>query len=207
MNIKIPKKFEKLNKTFLNRIISDNGTTNTNSFCAFPPGVTFHGQDSKEDIILLVRRHPIVLLPQFFLFLFLIFSPVLFFPVLKTALGLNNFALWMGMSVLMFSIALTVLVDTYFKWFYTVNIITDERVLDVNFTNILFHQFVDAQLERIEEVSHKPVGIFSSIFDYGDVFIQTAGAKPEIVFNSVPRPRDVHDTLSDLLELKQEGKL
>lgn len=207
MPITIPKKFTKLKKSFVERLSSDIGTSALSSFCAFPPGVSFHGQESKEDVILLVRRHPIVLLPQLLLSIVLLSSPFLVFPILKTVLGINNVALWMGVSILFVILAITVVIDTYFKWFYTVNIITDERVLDVNFNNILYHQFVDAQLEKIEEVSHKPVGIFSSIFDYGDVFIQTAGAKPEIVFNSVPRPRDVHDTLSDLLELKQEGKI
>lgn len=207
MGAKIPKKFAKLNKTFLERISSGIDASHGASFCAFPKGVSFHGQDDKEDIILLVRKHPAVLIPKAILFLFILFSPLFLFPILNSVLGGNNIALWLGFSILMFVVAITVAVDTYFKWFYTVNIITDERVLDVDFNNILYHQFVDAQLERIEEVSHKPAGVFSSIFDYGDVYIQTAGAKPEIIFNSVPRPRDVHDTLSDLLELKQEGKI
>jgi hypothetical protein len=49
--------------------------------------------------------------------------------------------------------------------------------------------------------------VFSSIFDYGDVYIQTAGEKPEFEFKGVPRPRDIQDTLFDLMEMKQSGKI
>ena len=60
---------------------------------------------------------------------------------------------------------------------------------------------------RIEDVSHTTIGIIGSIFDIGTVYIQTAGAKAEIEFQNIPRPRDVQDILYDLLELKQEGEI
>jgi hypothetical protein len=88
-----------------------------------------------------------------------------------------------------------------------VNIITSDRIVDVDFSNILFHRFSEAQLENIEDVTHSPVGVFSSIFDYGDVYIQTAGENPEFEFKGVPRPRDIQDTLFDLMEMKQNGKI
>jgi hypothetical protein len=50
-------------------------------------------------------------------------------------------------------------------------------------------------------------GLLGSIFDFGSVYIQTAAAQPEFVFEFVPRPREVQDTLLDLLELKQEGTI
>jgi uncharacterized membrane protein YdbT with pleckstrin-like domain len=201
----VPKKFAKLKKSFIDRISGD--VNSTASFCAFPAGVSFNGQDSGEQIILMVRRHPAVYIPHALLFLLLLISPAFLFPIYNQILGPANLGLWLGSSLVIILFAITLAVDSYLKWYYTVNIITDERIIDVDFNNILYHKFAEAQLEKIEDVSHKPVGIFSSIFDYGNVYIQTAGAKPEFVFDSVPRARDVQDTLLDLLELKQEGKI
>lgn len=207
MNTVVQKKFSKLKKTFVERISKDSNNSTFSSFCAFPPEVSFNGQDESENIILMVRKHPITFLPQILLSLVLLFSPFFLLSIFKNVLDNGSFALWLGSSILFFLIAITIAVDSFFKWYYTVNIITDEKIIDVNFDNILFHSFAEAQLERIEDVSHKPIGIFSSIFDYGNVYIQTAGTKPEFVFDSVPRPRDVQDTLFDLIELKQEGKI
>lgn len=204
---KIPKKFAKFNKSFLEKLNKDTNYGNFASFCAFPAGVSFTGQDLKESIILMVRKHPAVYIFHALLFLLMILSPLFLFPVFSSILGASHITLWLGVSILIWLISFTFAFDAFMKWYYTVNIITDERIVDVDFVSILYHKFTDAQLERIEDVTHKPVGIFSSIFDYGNVYIQTAGAKPEIVFDSVPRPRDVQDTLSDLLELKQEGKI
>jgi hypothetical protein len=204
---KIPKKFAKLNKSFLEKINKDTSSGPSSAFCAFPEGVSFTGQDTKESIILMVRKHPAVYILHAFLLLLFILSPLFLFPVFSSMLGGAHITLWLGASILIWLIAITFAFDAFMKWYYTVNIITDERIVDVDFVSILYHKFTDAQLERIEDVTHKPVGVFSSIFDYGNVYIQTAGAKPEIVFDSVPRPRDVQDTLSDLLELKQEGKI
>ena len=204
---KIPKKYSQLNKSFLEKIGNDLNYTSFTSFCAFPAGVSFNGQDDKEDIILMVRKHPAVYIPHMILFVILVLSPAFLLPIFNQMLGATHIGMGLGISLLLWLIAFTLAFDTYMKWYYTVNIITDQRIVDLDFVSILYHKYTDAQLERIEDVTHKPVGIFSSIFDYGNVYIQTAGAKPEIVFDSVPRPRDVQDTLSDLLELKQEGKL
>ena len=69
------------------------------------------------------------------------------------------------------------------------------------------HSMAEAQLERIEDVTHKQLGVIGSVFDVGSVYIQTAGAQNEIEFSNVPRPRDIQDILFDLLELKQKGEI
>jgi hypothetical protein len=44
----------------------------------------------------------------------------------------------------------------------------------------------------------------ASIFDYGNLYVQTAGAKNEFDFCNIPRPRDVQDTILDLRELRRK---
>ena len=77
--------------------------------------------------------------------------------------------------------------------------------MDIDFNGVVNHRVSETQLERIEDVSHSPVGVWATIFDFGNVFIQTAGEQREFQFENVPRPRDVQDTILDLLEEKQNN--
>lgn len=196
-------------KSFVNRLADSVGKSSVSTFSAFPKKVSFNGQDKNESIILIVRQHPIVYILRYFLVvLMIIFAFVV--SGLFGSLGLEGAqkaALSLGSFVFFILAAIVIAYDTFIRWFYSVNIITDQRIVDVDFLNILHHNFSEAQLERIEDVSHSVSGIFGSMFDYGTVKVQTAGAKNEFEFNNVPRPRDVQDTLFDLLELKQHDEL
>ncbi|HRI05542.1 MAG TPA: PH domain-containing protein [Candidatus Dojkabacteria bacterium] len=202
----IPKKFLKGKRSFITKLSPEVSGNNTGSFCVFPADVHFSGQDSHESVVLIVRRHPAVFIPQYLTIIGLLLAPFLFMVTFGSDDGFSpiyKFGIWL----LFLLIAFTAAIDTYLKWYYTVNIITDSRIIDVDFTNILFHRFSEAQLDKIEDVSHSPAGVLSSIFDYGDVYIQTAGSKPEFEFGGIPRPRDVQDTLLDLLEMKKKGDI
>jgi hypothetical protein len=49
-------------------------------------------------------------------------------------------------------------------------------------------------------------GFFATLFDYGDVFIETAGADANITFDRVPRPSQVLSDIFARLEEYREGQ-
>ncbi|MCA9374850.1 hypothetical protein KC622_00805 [Candidatus Dojkabacteria bacterium] len=174
---KIPKKFQKVTKSFMDRISSDAGKSGIRAFCAFPQGVHFSGRNDDETIVLMVRRDIATLIPQAILVFVFLASPLVFTAVLRS-LDFGDASvtsLILSSSLIFILLAITVAVDTFLKWFYTVNIITDERVVDVDFSNVMYHSYNDAQLEKIEDVTHKVSGLLGALFDYGTVYIQTAG--------------------------------
>jgi len=204
--MRVPKKFAKTTKSFLQRLHDGYDPKNFGTFCTFPINYTFNGQDKGENIVLLLRRHPVSFIKQYFVLVLLLLSPIFVLSTFRYIEGIG-FGMTLGVCLFMILLSISFSVDLFFKWYYSVNIITDQRIVDVDFDNILYHRFSDAQLEKIEDVTHVPAGVFSSIFDYGNVFIQTAAAKKEFDFYEVPRARDVQDTLSDLLEMKQKGQI
>lgn len=176
------------------------------AFAAFPAEVKFEGQDRGEKIVLLIRRHPVVLVPSALLVLVFVLSPFLLIPILGASgmeISLGDVSFGLGLAVLWAMLIISFAAYTFFKWFYSVNIATTERIIDIDFEKLSHHKVSEAQLERIEDVSHSPVGIWAALFDYGTVYIQTAAEQREFEFNDVPRPRDVQDTILDLLEQKQ----
>ena len=108
-----------------------------------------------------------------------------------------------ALSLLLVFIAFTDLVTAFFKWYFTLSIVSDRRVVDLDFKNVVNHLFSEATLGKIEDVSHRHKGMLSSLFDYGTVFIETAGAHPNIEFDNISKPRDVQDTILDLIELRK----
>lgn len=205
----IPSRFRGVKKSFVNRLASSSRTMGVGSFGAFPKDVSFSGIESDEDVIIVVRRSPAAFIWQFFLIVALLLSPIGLFMTLSV-LNLeasSSVALGVAGSLVLFLIAITVAFDTFLKWYFSVNIITDQRIVDVDFVNVLYHRFSETQLERVEDVSHEVAGLLGSIFDFGTVYLQTAATIPEFEFVNIPQPRDVQDTILDLLELKQKGEI
>lgn len=198
---KIPVKFRKIKKSFMETI----SLNNDHSFMSFPKELNFHGKEKGEQVVLIVRSHWIVTIPYFFLAVLVFILPFVLASLMPTFF--SSIALLISLVITSVLVSLGITVSTFVKWFYTVHIITDQRVVDLDFTSIMNHSMAEAQLEKIEDVTHKQLGVIGSIFDVGSVYIQTAGAQNEIEFSNVPRPREIHDILFDLLELKQKGEI
>ena len=59
-------------------------------------------------------------------------------------------------------------------------------------------QISEAKNKSIEDVSYTQIGFVRSLFNYGDVMVQTAGAENNIEYDRVPRPSVVADIIGDL---------
>ena len=75
---------------------------------------------------------------------------------------------------------------------------TNERVVDVDFYNLIDKRVSEASLSKIQDVSYTTAGVFGTLFNYGDVFIQTAAEVSEFKFDLVPFPEKVVQVLGDL---------
>lgn len=165
------------------------------SFC-LRPKIRFDGQNKKEEVILILRAHPItqiywvingfilftiLILLNFILPTFLDYYRVLFFDI---------FGLMITFAYVWFN---------FLGWFFNVGMVTTERVIDIDFNNVIYKEVTIAMLRKIEDVTSKSGGFFSSIFDYGNVFVQTAGTEANIEFMEVPAPSQVAKIINQLL--------
>jgi hypothetical protein len=169
-----------------------------------PSKVDFVNKDPEETIILLVRRHPITNLPWILMAFILIVTPA-FVSVLPFFEGFpERFQLILPIVWYMITAAFTL--EKFLTWFFNVNIITDERIIDVDFVHLLYRDISDADIEQIQDVTVKVGGAIRTIFNYGDVHIQTAAEVPEILFEAIPHPDRVLKLLRELRwEEKQEA--
>ena len=203
----IPKKFAKVDKSFINKLRSEEEHGALTSFSIFPKKVTFYGKDPAEDIVLIVRTHWVAFVPHIVFVLLILALPLIFLALSSQVSFLGTTTLYIGMLIVCLILALNVTITTILKWYYTVNIVTDQRIVVIKMDNAFYHSYAEAQLEKIEDVTHTNIGVLGTIFDVGDVHIDTAGHGVDFHLRMLPRPRELQDVINDLLEMKQKGDI
>lgn len=161
----------------------------------------FEAQGKDEQVYILVRAHPITqifpLINAFF-FIFLLFFANFFFPSFLSIiqiLFINVFILVVVFNNLWFC---------FLNWYFNVGIVTNKQIIDVDFHVILYKEISYTQLQHIEDVTAKSGGFFESFFDFGNIFIQTAGTEVNTEFLNIPHPSGVSKIINSLLEAHEQ---
>jgi membrane protein YdbS with pleckstrin-like domain len=95
----------------------------------------------------------------------------------------------------------------YEDWRNDIFQLTDRDVIDIDRRPFAFGESrKQAPLRNIQNVRAERPGFFATIFDYGNVHIETAGAESDIVFDRVPHPSQVLSDIFHRLEEYREGQ-
>jgi hypothetical protein len=180
----------------------------TSVFAAFapkPPHVRFESQADSEHLLLMLRMHPFTQWKWILISFFAAVVPFFFsyFPIF----GSLPITYQLGLQWLWYLALFGYMFQSFLKWFYHVYIITDERVIDVDFLNLVLKNITAAKIDHIEDITSETSGFASSFFDYGNIIIQTAAAEQEIIFESVPHPAKVSALLNDLILEEEREKI
>lgn len=163
------------------------------AFLVKPLGVRFAAQEKKEQIVLLLRRHPLTNLPWMAFLIVLLLIPPFILPVfislgiiphLPSSLQLIAILFWyLGCSGFF--------LVKFLLWYFNVNIITNKRIVDIDFVYLLYKETTATRINQVEDVTYKMGGLICTIFNFGDVFVHTAGPEQNIEFLAVPKPAEV----------------
>jgi hypothetical protein len=174
------------------------------AFCFYPEHVNFETRESQEKVVLMMRKHPITNLRWILISAVLVLAPGILgvLPLLEAFPANFRF-----IGVLGWYLATTAFVlENFLTWFFNVYFVTDERIIDVDFYNLIYKEVSEAEIEKIQDVTYKMGGVARTIFNYGDVLVQTAAEVPNFEFLAVPKPDKVVKILQDLrIEEKQEA--
>lgn len=175
------------------------------ALAVFPKSTRFEAQDPHEEIILLLRPHFITNIWWILLVIAMLFVPI-FWPVLPLVSHLPPNYLLM-LTLFWYALVATILFERFLVWFFSVNIVTDERIIDVDFYGLLFKSVDVAQISKIQDINYTLKGFMAAFFHYGDVLMQTAAEIPEFIFNNVPNPERVMKILSELVAQEEQEQL
>lgn len=167
-----------------------------------PVNCRFEGQDPNEKILLLLRAHPITNLSWITLAIAIFVMPFLapkITPYLGFSLALIPPKFLITGLIINYLLALVVIFEGFLGWFFNATIITSEKVIDIDFEYLLYKGVDLALLSKIEETDSVTAGFIGTIFNFGSVSVQTAGAKVAIEMKNIPRPAIVADMILDLI--------
>lgn len=171
-----------------------------------PPKMHFESQEEEEQVILLLRKHPITNIPWIVSGVLMLLAPIVIFPLFSFLNPFPNLPLTYQFVFTLFWYVVTfgVILANYLSWFFNIYLVTTERIVDVDFRNLVYRQLSSTRVARVQDVTYKVSGVIRSIFDYGDVFIQTAGTEENFVFEAAPKPQEVVKTIGELTDKKEE---
>lgn len=170
------------------------------------------GADLHESQALVYRRHPITLIPFLFIAAFVVILPpaaYLAFQTLQPGLLATQNAttfVMLGGSVF-YLYGLLFLFQYFLDYWLDVFIVTDKRILDIEQKGLFNRTVSELRLYRTQDVTTEVKGFWHTMFDYGDVFVQTAGEKERFIFEDVPHPEHVAKLILELAEENRKEQL
>ncbi len=203
---KVGEKKERKSMAELRKAIQTMGARHLfTSFATFPPSICFETQDEGENVVMFLRQHPIVNLSWIVVAVFMLTLPSIFafFPPYANLPASYQFVVSAGWYLFVSGFVLA----KFMGWFFNIYIVTDERIVDVDFLNIFFRRISTAKIEEIQDVNVTSSGAMETFFGYGNVFIQTAAEVSQFEFLSVPKPDLVGKILNRMIDLEEQEKI
>ena len=163
----------------------------------------FHGQHTGEEIIKIVRRHWFNIFQQYLIIIVMIFLLFFSLQILPTIFYFENNAavfwfLGTFFALMLWIYSFIIWIDFYFD----VWIITDHRIVNIEQKALFMRHVSELDFSKIQDVSIEVEGFIPTVLNYGDVFIQTAGAKGRFLFHKVP---DTYKLKGLIVSMQQEA--
>lgn len=154
------------------------------------PKLTFDGQREGEEVQLVFRRH-ISTINKGFVFL-----------AVMIGLGVLPLIMWPGDSRMFWVFIGAVVVGlfglfyAYILWYFSMYIVTNERIRQISQKGLFKKTVVDLGLDKILSMSVNVPGPMAGMSRYGTILIQTGVG--DLIISKVPKPYDIHNKLQDI---------
>ena len=172
-------------------------------FAVNPKGVRFETQQEEEEVILFLRQHIITNIFWVLAAIVMILAPTVVLPFLlrflRLPINLPPGYFVIG-TLFWYVVTFGFILGNFLRWFFNIYIVTNQRVVDIDFVHLLYKEFSEARIDKIQDLTYRSGGVFAAFFNFGDVYVQTAGELPNFEFGSVPRPERVVETIALLIK-------
>ena len=154
-----------------------------------------------EEIIVGIRKHWFVFFIEIFGLLIAALVPMILagtaealFPEFVSSIAdFNTLAIF---CVAAWLILLTIIFFVIFTTYYLdILIVTNQRLIDVDQRTLFARDVATAPLRNVEDVKIESIGIFATLFHFGNLYIQTAAEQREIMIYGIRRPERAKDII------------
>ncbi len=179
------------------------------TFCINPTGISFENKEEDEKILLFLRSHIITNFFWVLTTIILLLIPLFF--VLLNSYSINPFSgvyLPIRFSsfflILYYLIVITYALINFINWYFNSCLITDKRVIDINFSELVYKNVSTTKFDLLQDASYNQTGFLRSLFNYGDVLLQTSGSLENFDIRAVPHPDRVVHLVEGLLGRRED---
>jgi len=164
----------------------------------------FEGQRDGEKVLFVFRRHIIAMRKGFYLFLgvFLLASlPTLIFGY---SVSYDTMIVLLKIAGLGFLLGLLLFVYHFILWYFSIYIVTDQRIRQVTQHKFFGKDVIDLNLSKIQNISYNIPGFSGEVFKFGTIVIQTFVG--DLVIKNVEHPDKIYNKLQKALSHVDNSK-
>lgn len=146
---------------------------------------------ANESVTLVVRRHPVYMVAKLVAAgIAAIVPAALVLWLVSLTVGFNGVFGWIviGAAAVWMLICVAYGFLTWYRHQHDLWIVTNQRLLDVYNRNFFDQRVSSADLVNVQDISIEKEGILATLFNFGDVRCQTAGAQSGFVLSGIPNP-------------------
>jgi hypothetical protein len=175
------------------------------SLLIHPHVFDFQERDDDETVLLVARQHWVTNVRWIVTatLMFIVPSLFRFVPTVISVPAAYVFVGYLFWYLMTFAYAF----ESFLSWYFNVYIITTKRIIDIDFNNLLTKKYSEATIDAVQDVTSAVIGAIPTVFNYGNVLIQTAAEVNELEFERVPDPEKIIKVLQELRDQVKGGKL
>lgn len=172
----------------------------------------FPNQKSDEKICVFTHRHFIDFLPTVIITMILLVLPAIYIALVwNQSIGLGDidpvysrdFIILMSLSYWL--IIEIILITSWINFYYNVLVVSTERVVEIAQKGLFSHEIIELVFAQIEDVSTSTKGFLNTIFEVGDIEIQTAGTQRNFFVRRVPHAQLIVEIIHNLDQQAKMG--
>jgi uncharacterized membrane protein YdbT with pleckstrin-like domain len=167
------------------------------------PAKAFPGQHDDEDVLLVFRQHPLVMRKELIYGLLAIMIVIIPFDFAFTLAHPALESIASKILVIVPLIVLVVWLYTWVGWYYSVYIVTGQRIIEIRQKGLFNRRVSEWRLEMVQNVNYHVKGLQAVLFGYGDITAQTFSG--DLLMHTIHKPTQIHTRLIELVHAAGGG--
>jgi uncharacterized membrane protein YdbT with pleckstrin-like domain len=161
----------------------------------------FPDQLDDEEVLFVFRKHPIIMRKGLVLAMF---APLL--GVIPAAVWPQlGFGWFFGGLIGGCVLGVLIMLPSWIHWYYSVFIVTDQRLIQIVQKGLFHRSFVDLNLRQIQSLNYEVAGLQATLLGYGTILVQTYMG--DLVVHDIHHPAKIYKQLVNVLRENGGGSM
>jgi hypothetical protein len=164
---------------------------------AIAPEKYFEDQFDDEEVLLVFRKHPVVMRKGLIAGMF---GPLIgIIPAaVKPSLGMSAFFIGLAGGILL---GIILYLPSWISWHFSVFIMTDQRFIQITQKGLFHRAVADLSLAQIQSINYEVSGLQETLLGFGTIMMQTYVG--DLVIHDIHHPATLQKELLNVL--RKEG--